>query len=160
MVCMVCVCMAFTRAECAEQTSYEGMVCTEELVEWQECFSGQQDINISISSNIDQFEAENRATTLLAGLKFLSPSAECEAAIKPFMCLYLFGSCDKEGRRHQVSQRDCMRLRDELCPEQWTIAMRSFELPDCSEFEDKEIQCLGRFWIRCSTLVVPTSAVL
>ena len=156
MACMVCVCITFTHTECAEPTGYEGMVCTEELMEWQECFSGQQDI--SISSNVDQLEAENMATTLLTGLKLLSPSAECQAAIKPFMCLYLFGSCDKEGQQRQVSQRDCVRLRDELCPEQWATAVRlMFELPDCSQLKDKEIQCVGMLW---GTLEVSIFAVL
>ena len=43
-----------------------------------------------------------------------------------------------------------MRLRDELCPEEWVAALGFFgegALPDCGQFEDQEIQCLGMFGV-------------
>ena len=108
-----------------------------------------QTTDILLPSNVDQQKAEDSASLLLSGLLFLSPSQECVAAIKPFMCLYLFGSCDYQNQLRQVSRSDCVELRDELCPDQWKAAIRILgegTLPDCSIIEEHEIECLGKFW--------------
>ena len=84
-------------------------------------------------------------------LPVLSASPECVTAIKPFMCLYLFGSCDTDNQLRQVSQSECMILRDDVCAVPWkTInAFQEGALPDCSTFGDQEIQCLGIQVISC-----------
>ena len=83
------------------------------------------------------------ANLLVGGLPLLSPSPECAAAIKPFMCLYLFGSCDTDNQLRQVSRADCVSLRDDICAGPWErISMTRGVLPDCNTFEDPETQCL------------------
>ena len=138
---------AYMLAACAEPRLYEQTVCFEELREWQQCFSGSQANQIYLPSSVDQTEAEERASSLLLGLSFLSPSDECVAAIKPFMCLYLFGSCDVNNQPRTVSQADCVRLRDELCTEQWIRGneiLGEGTLPDCSTFGEYDTQCVGK----------------
>ena len=56
---------------------------------------------------------------LLQGLPLLSPSPECEEAIRPFICSYLFGSCDSDNQPHRGSQT--CRLRK---TERWCVCMR------------------------------------
>ena len=76
----------------------------------------------------------------------LSPSAECEAAIKPFMCLYLFGSCDSDNRPHQVTRTDCERLRDDVCSEELVLAIDLFGegiLPNCDDLLLQVDECQG-----------------
>ena len=76
----------------------------------------------------------------------LSPSAECEAAIKPFMCLYLFGSCDSDNRPHQVTRTDCERLRDDVCSEELVLAVDLFGegiLPNCDDLLQQADECQG-----------------
>ena len=132
-------------AGCFEKRIYTGTVCSEELQQWQMCFSSQQTNDVFVPSNIDQEGAEAMANQLLTGLQFFSASPECVTAIKPFMCLYLFGSCDANNQLRQVSQSECMRLRDDVCAEPWERINMFQEgaLPDCSTFVDQEIECLG-----------------
>ena len=130
-------------AECLKQTIYQGTICIEELRRWQLCFSGQQRNDVFVSSSVDQDRAESLVGQLQAGLPLISPSPECLTAIKPFMCLYLFGSCDANNQLHKVSQTECVRLRDNICAGPWEIINRIQKLPDCSTFEDQQTQCLG-----------------
>ena len=132
-------------AGCLGQRIYEGTICSQELRQWQMCFSGQQTNDVYVPSSIDQDEAESMASQLLTVLPLLSPTPECVDAIKPFMCLYLFGLCDAKNRLHQVSRAECVRLRDDVCAGPWKIVsdVQAGALPDCSTFEDQEIQCLG-----------------
>ena len=98
-----------------------------------------------VPSSVDQEGAESAANLLLGVLPLLSPSPECAAAIKPFMCLYLFGSCDADNQLRQVSRADCVRLRDDVCAGPWEkiSVARQGALPDCNTFEDQDSQCLG-----------------
>ena len=130
---------------CDQSIAYKGQVCFSELQSWQECFSvnGQQSV-LQISPNINQQEAEETAVKLLNGLPLLSPSLDCEAAIKPFICLYLFGSCDTNNQYHQGTEAACLRLRDEVCVQEWTLAERFLGqgvLPDCSTLPSQEDKC-------------------
>ena len=133
--------------ECSEQKIYEGNICSVDLEQWRACFSGLETNFVQVPSHVNQDKAENMARSLLAGLQILSPRGqECVTAIKPFICLYLFGLCDAHNHLHQVSQADCVRIRDELCMEQWktaTMILGEGVLPDCSAFENRETQCLG-----------------
>ena len=99
-----------------------------------------------VPSGIDQSRAESMANLLVGALPLLSASPECTAAIKPFMCLYLFGSCDSDNQLRQVSQTDCVRLRDDVCVEPWKRInmVQEGALPDCRDFGDQDIQCSGK----------------
>ena len=89
------------------------------------------------------------------------------------MCLYLFGSCDANNQLHQVSQVDCVRLRDDVCAGPWEAISkaRGGALPDCSAFEDQKIQCLGKqlsvmslahsqFSFQCNPFITDTNGTL
>ena len=126
---------------CFEKINYVGTICSDELSQQQSCFSELETNEILISPNVSQEVGENAAIFLLRGLPLLSPSQKCMLAIKPFMCLYLFGLCDVNNQLHQVSQADCVRIRDELCVEQWKRAtmIPGVMLPDCSTFKSHDI---------------------
>ena len=123
---------------------YEGQVCLGELTRWKECFSPQSD-RIYLPSDVNQGEAEATANVLLQGLPLLSPSPECEAAIRPFLCLYLFGSCDSVSRQqHQVTQANCERLRDDVCTQEFVEAeelLGQGVLPNCDDLLQQEEEC-------------------
>lgn len=132
--------------ECFEKVNYVGTICSNELSQQQSCFSGLETNEILISPDVNQEVGENTAISLLRGLQLLSPSQKCMVAIKPFMCLYLFGLCDVKNQLHQISQADCVRIRDELCAEQWktaTMILGEGVLPDCSAYDGHDIQCSG-----------------
>ena len=81
------------------------------------------------------------------GLQFLSPSKECETDLRPFLCLYLFGSCDSNNQSHQVTQADCERLRDGVCAREWTQAegILGSDVPQCGAFSSQEEEsCQGK----------------
>ena len=130
--------------------NYRGEVCKNELKEWQECFSGPQTVgtnqSIHIASNIDQEEMEEMASLFLGtGLLILRPSPECEAAIRPFLCLHLFGTCDTDNQFRHTSMVDCVRIRDEVCPQEWVQAVGFLGegvLPDCEELSMKQVECI------------------
>ena len=123
---------------------YEGQVCLGELTRWKECFSPQSD-RVYLPSDVNQGEAEATANVLLLGLPLLSPSPECGAAIRPFLCLYLFGSCDSVSRQlHQVTQAYCERLRDDVCTQEFVEAeelLGQGVLPNCDDLLQQEEEC-------------------
>ena len=90
---------------------------------------------VPLDTNLE--EAEITATKLLQYLLLLSPSPECEAAIRPFLCLYMFGSCDSVNNQpHQVAQTDCVSVRDDACAHEWVLVERFLGqgiLPECSK---------------------------
>ena len=125
---------------------YEGQICLNELMRWQQCFSPLSDA-VYLPSDTNQEEAEATANFLLLSLPLLSPSPECEAAIRPFVCLYLFGSCDSNSQRHQVTQTNCERLRDDICAQEWMQAehlLGQGVLPNCDDLLRQEEECQGR----------------
>ena len=124
---------------------YEGQACLSELTRWQQCFSPQSD-RVYLPSDTNQEETEAMANFLLLGLPLLSPSPECEAAIRPFLCLYLFGSCDSDSQPHQVTQADCERLRDDVCTQEFVLAegiLGEGVLPNCDDLLQQEGKCHG-----------------
>ena len=132
-------------SSCDQMTAYEGEVCLNELTQWQQCFSPQSDA-IYIPSNINQEEAEATAQRFLLGLSLLSPSPECEAAIRPFLCLYLFGSCDSNNQTHQATKANCISLRDVVCAQEFAQAERIVGqdmLPNCDDLIQQEEECQG-----------------
>ena len=111
---------------CLEPAVYSGATCRAELQVYQECFSGSVGSNgdILIRSDINQETVETDAELLIeSGLSFLNPSAECVAAIRPFLCLYLFGVCDSSSQLRQVSSSECVDLRDDICANEWSAAV-------------------------------------
>ena len=131
-------------SSCDQMTVYEGQVCLSELTRWQQCFTPQSDAYVYIPSDVDQQRAEDTANTLLRNLRlFLSPSPECVSAIRPFLRLYLFGSCDSNNQSHQVTQADCATLRDDVCAREWALAEGIVDLPICDELFKKEEECQG-----------------
>ena len=137
--------MGQSTSNCDQMVVYEGRVCLSELTQWQQCFSPQADA-VYIPSNTNQREAEATADFLLPRLPLLSPSPECEAAIRPFLCLYLFGSCDSDNNPRQVTQASCIRLRDDVCAQEFVLAERFVGqgvLPICDDLLQQEEECQG-----------------
>ena len=131
---------------------YEGQVCLSELTKWQQCFSPQSSA-IYLPSDTNQEEAEVTANSLLLSLPLLSPSPECEAVIRPFLCLYLFGSCDSDNQPHRGTQSTCERLRDDVCAQEWALAemfLGQGVLPHCDDLQ-QERECQS---IRGNYLVI------
>lgn len=135
---------------CEQPVAYNGKACFSELRNWQQCFSQQatDSADIYLPSNIDPQQAENTAMLFFRNLPLLSPSQECMTDLKPFLCLYLFGSCDLNNQSHQVTQADCERLRDSVCAPEWAQAERllpSGVLPQCVDFSSQEEEsCRGK----------------
>ena len=128
---------------CSQRVKYEGEVCFEELAQWQRCFLGPQATSdVYLPSLGDQQETETTASQLLLGFHLLGPGAECEAAFRPFLCLYLFGSCDSYNKLNQVTRADCVKLTMDVCNREFNLARNVMELPNCDMFEDQEIQCV------------------
>ena len=123
---------------------YDGQVCLSELTRWQQCFSPLSDA-VYVPPNMEA--AETTAEFLLLNLPLLSPSPECEAAIRPFLCLYLFGSCDLNNNLHQATQSSCIRLRDDVCAQEFILAegiVGQGVLPNCDSLLQQEEECQGQ----------------
>ena len=140
--------------QCDDWKNYTDEVCLDELTKLQFCYASQINEPVRIPFHTNQGEAEATAQRLLLGLPLLSPSPECEAAIRPFLCLYLFGSCDSENQPHRVTQADCRRMRDDVCAREWALAetfLGQGVLPECGNL-DSEVElyeCQGKTILRC-----------
>ena len=121
--------------------AYRGEACREELLTQQACLTGGGE-EVYIPQDINQEETELQAYQLLTvGLSFLQTSAECEAAVRPFLCLYLFGLCDSgSGQVYQPSFSECVTLMTETCAAEWQVAINTqlgqSLLPSCESFPD------------------------
>ena len=122
---------------CSTATPYGG-VCQAELE------------NILFSMNCDSGEAplvqqhnqESTASQLIANLRFLTPSPQCEEAVIPFLCLFLFGLCDGSGVSIQPTSGQCEELRDDVCSTEWSTALAfGVDLPDCEIFPLEQSTC-------------------
>ncbi len=134
--------MVPSTSSCDQKMVYEGQVCLSELTQWQKCFSPLSNA-VYVPSNT---EAEATASFLLSNLPLLSPSPECEVAIRPFRCLDLFGSCDADNNLHGVTQASCVRLRDDVCAQEFILAegiVGQGVLPDCDDLLQQEEECQG-----------------
>ena len=122
---------------------YGGETCRGELLARQACLTGRHGSQeVHIPQDINQEETELQAYQLLTvGLSFLQTSAECEAAVRPFLCLYLFGLCDSgSGQVYQPSFTECVTLMTETCAREWQIAINTqlgqTLLPSCESLPD------------------------
>ena len=132
-------------SSCDQISVYEGQICLSELTRWQQCFSPQSNAKVYVPSDVDQHGAEDTANTLLRNLQFLSFSTECVSAIRPFLCLYLFGSCDSNNQSHQVTQTNCETLRNDVCAREWALAEGIVILPNCDKLIREKEECQGIF---------------
>ncbi len=106
------------------------------------CIVGDQgDGNIYIPASGSQDEIESNARALIASLPLLQPSQECEEAVVPFLCLYLFRLCGMNGSIHQPSSQQCSDVSANICASEWqTAALIGREsLPDCISLPDDDI---------------------
>ena len=139
---------------CEQPITYNGEACSSELQYWQECFSQQPGADIYLPSNIDPEQVENKAKRFFFGLSTLSPSPECVTELRPFLCLYLFGSCDSNNQSRQVTQDDCERLRDDVCAREWKLAEKKLgrnALPQCGNYPSKQKESCpskGKWWYK------------
>ncbi len=109
----------------------------------QSCLMGDQgDGNIYVPASGSQDEIESNARALIASLPVLRPSQECEEAIVPFLCLYLFRLCGMNGSLHQPSSQQCSDVSGNICASEWqtaeTLVARE-RLPDCTSLPDDDI---------------------
>jgi hypothetical protein len=119
---------------CDHWKNYTGEICLNELIKLQPCYASQVDVPVRIPADTNQEDSEATAKRLLQGLPLLSPSPDCEAAIRPFLCLYLFGSCDSDNQSHRSTQADCKEIRDDVCAREWALAegyLGQGVLPEC-----------------------------
>ena len=129
--------------QCDNWKNYTGEICLDHLAKLQSCYASQVDVHVPvrIPHDTNQGEAESTATRLLHGLPLLFPSPECEAAITPFLCLYLFGSCDTDNQSQRVTQAECKKMRDDVCAREWALAERFLGegvLPECGALYNQE----------------------
>ena len=123
--------------------AYRGKTCKNVLQIQQACLTGRGDSQeVYIPQDINQEKMELQAHQLLTvGLSFLQTSAECEAAVQPFLCLYLFGLCDSgSGQVYQPSFTECVTLMTMTCAREWQVAINTqlgqTLLPSCESLPD------------------------
>ena len=138
--------------QCEKSKNYIGDIYFGELTELQSCYASHESTQrmARVPLDANQEEAEATAERLLLGLPLLSPSPECEAAIRPFLCLYLFGSCDSDNQLLQITQKDCEMMRDDVCAREWALGEQYLGqgiLPDCSSLSSQEDECQGSYTI-------------
>jgi len=118
---------AATFANCSP-VAYRGETCKKGLQIQQTCLTGRGDSKeVHIPQDINQEEMELQAHQLLTvELSFLQASAECEAAVRSFLCLYLFSLCDSgSGQVYQPSFTECVTLMTKTCAREWQIAINT-----------------------------------
>ena len=126
-----------------------GAVCRDVLQSQQSCLPdrlGSSDIHISPRDGEDQEELEIQAQLLLNGLSspLISASPECEEAVLPFLCLYLFSLCDSNGTLYQPSSMDCVTISTVVCAREWIIATNFLgqeALPQCELLPAATVEC-------------------
>ena len=124
---------------------YTGKVCREELHSLNRfCYLGMNDsdadyILVETTSRMEDAEQALLYVNLIA-------APQCSSEVKSFLCLYLFGLCDKTtGVSYQPSVSQCRNLRDDVCMEEWRTATDfGLSLPDCDvEFsEESYVLCV------------------
>ena len=107
---------------------------------------GSSDIYITPRDGVDQDELEIQAELLLNGLssQLISASPECEEAVLPFLCLYLFRLCDSNGTLYQPSSGDCVTISTVVCEREWiaaTTILGQERLPQCELLPMTSLLC-------------------
>ena len=91
---------------------------------------------ITLSNNVIN---EQQLTEFFSVLESFSAivSKECLDTVMPFLCQYVYPSCDGNGSAQFITQKQCINIRDDLCEIEWRIAMTTEHgnlLPVCETF--------------------------
>ena len=119
-------------------------ICRNEMMPLHNCLSGDgSEIIVPFTSNLQRSKQDLRA--LVGGLPLLQPSPACEARVKPFLCLHVFGLCDSSGKYHTSLRRECTEIRDNICAKEWRKAVDLLgddALPVCEDLPDVTEECV------------------
>ena len=148
--------------------AYTGEACRDELLVQQSCLMGRdsgEEIHIPQATSQEELEIQARQL-LTVGLPLVQPSAECEAVLRPFLCLFMFGLCDSDsGQVYQPSFNECVTLTTETCAREWQTALTIFgqeRLPDCGILPAEIVLCevtSGMYNIIASFTISPNEFV-
>ena len=100
---------------------------------------------LCISSTQSQDDVEEAVNTVLHNYA----STVCKARMLPFLCQYLFGPCDNNGKVYLPSSAECTVLSSEICTEEWSKTSKFLELegmerlPSCELLPKPAIKCEG-----------------
>jgi len=127
--------------------AYTGEACRDELLVQQSCLMGRdggEEIHIPQATSQEELEMQARQL-LTVRLPLVQPSAECDAVLRPFLCLFMFGLCDSNsGQVYQPSFNECVTLTTETCAREWQTALTIFgqeRLPDCGILPAEIVLC-------------------
>lgn len=117
-----------------------------ESVCWEELRNTLLSRNCTAGASISVINsAEASFKNMLGKLSLLGPSKSCQEAAMPFLCLYLFGGVCTGGSESvllQPTSSQCSELRDDVCKQEWEIALTfDVRLPDCETFPNKSTSC-------------------
>ena len=69
-------------------------------------------------------------------------SMQCRDAVLPFLCQYIFPSCDvNNGNVDFISRTQCINIRDAVCSFEWNFVVNTPSaalLPNCENFDDND----------------------
>ena len=101
-----------TRNETPTCQLYNGSVCRKELLS----MTGHDYLTVVTD------EYQGVAQLILSLIDRLDPCSECASnpQIRPFVCLYFFGLCDKDtGVSYRPCASQCKNIRDNICRDEW-----------------------------------------
>ena len=141
---------------CPSNAVYTQDACQDYLLTLQGCLPNRQSSSDVYVSAIDQVETEGQVNLLLNGLRdFVRPSPECQAAVEPFLCLYLFGLCDSSGVAYGPSFEECVFISTDVCASEWSransllIQVGLSPLPECASFPSTATDISGELAVTC-----------
>ena len=106
---------------------------------------GSSDVYISLPDGDNQDDIEIRARTLVRfGLPRVGTSPECQEAVVPFLCLFLYPLCDSEGTLYRPSSMDCVTISTGVCEREWMEAVNLLGpgvLPQCESLPSTSLMC-------------------
>lgn len=68
-------------------------------------------------------------------------SERCAMVLMPFLCQYIFPTCDSEGNISFPNQAECKNVQEDTCASEWKMIMKtSFStlLPVCENLDDPD----------------------
>ena len=133
-------------------------MCLQALIQREEClfeeFNNSSDVYITTS--VDQEANENTAQLIINGLSLLGTTETCRSSFIPFLCLYLFPLCDKNGTVSRPSRDQCIEVSTVACKDEWQKALSipyvKQQLPDCESLPATSY-CQGKSMDTISSMV-------